>query len=236
MNNVPGIYKITCLANKRIYIGSSVELVTRLQRHRWEMKNNVHHNPILQASYNKHGAESFQYEVIEKCPRDALVEREQYWMDFYKAAERGTGFNVIPKADRSEMAEETKRKISEANKGKPKSPETRERMKQAQQNRSADWCKAISDGKKGSIFSPEHRENLSVAKLGQRVASNLKPCICVETGEYFDCLRDAEIRFDIKRGTLHAALKRGTRCQGKGFRYGDESERRQNAGADKAAA
>lgn len=219
MNNVPGVYRITCYGDSKVYIGSTKALVNRLQQHRWHLKNNRHHNPILQNAYNKYGPESFSYEVIERCREDELIEREQHWIDFYQAA---TSFNVVPRADRKEVSDETKRKISLAHLGKIKSPVTRERMREAQRKRTPEWNKAISDGKKGKSLSKEHREKLSEAKIGkipEGWKNQLKPCECVDTGQRFDSLREAERFFGIGVGTLHAALKRGSKCQGKLFRF-----------------
>jgi group I intron endonuclease len=216
MNNTPGIYKITCLSNKKIYIGSTVKLVNRIQQHKWHLKNNRHHNPILQSSYNKYGSDQFEYEIIESCDEKSLIQREQYWMDFYKAT---LGFNIVPRADRKKVSEETKKKISIANKGKKKSLKTRKKMSIAQSNRSLEWKKAISEGKKGKLFSEDHKEKLSMARIGKRHKNTLKACECLDTGDKFDCLRDAEKYFGINRGTLSAALSNGCKCQGKKFRF-----------------
>ena len=223
MNNVPGVYKITCLSNKKVYIGGTVTLVTRLQQHKWHLKNKRHHNPILQASYNKYGPDNFRYEIIERCQKEDLLDREQFWIDFYNAS---NSFNVIPRADRKDMPEEVKRKISLANKGRLKSPAAREHMRLAQQNRSPEWKKAISEGQKGKAFSAECRKKMSDAKKGKRFGV-LRPCECVDTKEVFVCLRDAERHFGIKIGTLHQALKNKCRCQGKIFRHKDEKNGRE---------
>jgi len=37
----------------------------------------------------KFGPENFTFEIIEKCSRDKLNEREDYWQEFYKAKEFG---------------------------------------------------------------------------------------------------------------------------------------------------
>lgn len=35
------------------------------------------------------GVENFSFEIVEKCDRAKLNEREVYWIDFYKAQEYG---------------------------------------------------------------------------------------------------------------------------------------------------
>lgn len=62
-----GIYKITCTASKKCYIGSSINIVRRFQTHIQELKGNRHINPILQNTYHKYGSESFIYEVVAEA-------------------------------------------------------------------------------------------------------------------------------------------------------------------------
>ena len=79
-----GIYKITCTANNKIYIGSSSNIYQRWHRHKSNFRLNVA-NKNIQNSYNKYGNDTFLFEIIEECLVDSLIEREQYWFDFYKA-------------------------------------------------------------------------------------------------------------------------------------------------------
>jgi len=179
-----GIYKITCLGNNKVYIGSAVWIKKRWSSHRTHLRQNIHHNPHLQNAFNLYGEKSFVYEVIEKCKKEKLIDREQYWIDKYNAFDKNTGFNVIPKADRSVMSEETKRKISLANKGRKKSAETRARMKAAQQNRSKEWCKNIGEGKLGHSLSEAHKKAISIAnkgkhKLGHPLSEACKKAISI---------------------------------------------------------
>src|SRR5229473_6154293 len=64
--NIPttsGIYKITCTANKRIYIGSAVNLRKRKNEHWNAFKRNQHHNRHLQRAWDKYGEQAFTFEV-----------------------------------------------------------------------------------------------------------------------------------------------------------------------------
>src|SRR5438105_13132870 len=47
-----GIYKITCTANKKIYIGSSINMRKRKKQHFDKLRLNGHDNPKLQAAWN----------------------------------------------------------------------------------------------------------------------------------------------------------------------------------------
>ena len=81
-----GIYKITNTVNGKFYIGSSVDLERRFNKHMGTLAKNTHANPILQRAWNKHGADKFTFEVIEECANDQKVcfEREQYYLDLLK--------------------------------------------------------------------------------------------------------------------------------------------------------
>jgi len=97
---VSGIYKMTCLPNGKIYIGSSEDVDKRIKVHFRRLKNNNHTNPHLQNAYNLYGANEFSLMVLEECERESLLEREQYWMDLTQCYNRKIGFNNCKKSDR----------------------------------------------------------------------------------------------------------------------------------------
>lgn len=76
-----GIYKIINQLNKDCYIGSSLNLRDRKSRHFRDLLNESHHSIILQRAVNKYGIDNFQFEIIEECEKENLLEREQYYLD-----------------------------------------------------------------------------------------------------------------------------------------------------------
>lgn len=78
-----GIYKITCLSNNKVYIGSSSNIEMRWHRHRSNLKLNKS-NPNLQNSFNKYGLQNIKFEVIEECDISVLIEREQHYANEYR--------------------------------------------------------------------------------------------------------------------------------------------------------
>jgi len=115
-----GIYKIKNNKNDKVYIGSSNNMERRFKDHARLLENNKHYNKYLQNAWNKY---DFFFEIIEIVEsEDILNEREQSWMDFYNSYDREYGYNIAPKADRTVIAEETKKRMSESRKGK-KRPE-----------------------------------------------------------------------------------------------------------------
>lgn len=76
-----GIYRIRNLINDKCYYGSSKNIEKRWKRHKSDLKNNHHHNIILQRSWNKYGKENFIFEIVEICENNELFEKEQIYLD-----------------------------------------------------------------------------------------------------------------------------------------------------------
>ncbi len=126
-----GVYRILCGKNKKFYIGSSFDMRSRWLHHKSALKRNDHPNPHLQNAYNKYGAESFIYEIIEDVETDMLVEREQFYLDSLDACNHKIGFNICRTAYSCfgvKHSEESKLKISRGNKGKKRTDECKERL------------------------------------------------------------------------------------------------------------
>jgi group I intron endonuclease len=80
-NPICGIYGITNKITKRVYVGKSVIVQARWNKHRKLLRLNKHHCSHLQRSWNKHGEESFHFSVLEICSRASLTVAEQRWLD-----------------------------------------------------------------------------------------------------------------------------------------------------------
>jgi group I intron endonuclease len=76
-----GIYRIKNLVNGKCYYGSSKQIEKRFDRHKRELKNNIHINCILQRAWDKYGEDNFLFEIVEKCDINVLLEREQRYLD-----------------------------------------------------------------------------------------------------------------------------------------------------------
>lgn len=87
-----GIYKITCIKNKRIYIGSAKNIKERWQRHLDDLRLKSHINIHLQRAFDKYRLSSFLFEIVEECEENVLLLREQFYLDTLKPYENG--FNI----------------------------------------------------------------------------------------------------------------------------------------------
>jgi group I intron endonuclease len=79
-----GIYLITNLLNNKKYVGSSVNIYNRYHTHKIKLKQKIHSNKHLEASYHKYGADNFIFEILEYCEKTELEFKEQYYIDFLK--------------------------------------------------------------------------------------------------------------------------------------------------------
>ncbi len=143
-----GIYKITCLSNGKIYIGSAFNLSNRMSTHKYTLKNNKHKNKHLQNAWNVYGEESFLFETLEIVENKKLIiEREQFYLDLYKPYDRSIGFNKAKIAGNTfgiKPSFETRTKQSEAAKKRIRGKLTEQQilnLKNRYKGKVAPWSK-----------------------------------------------------------------------------------------------
>jgi GIY-YIG catalytic domain len=56
----PGVYQIRCKRNGKFYVGSAVNLRTRWDTHRRDLRRGSHHNPYLQLAWKLYGEINFE--------------------------------------------------------------------------------------------------------------------------------------------------------------------------------
>lgn len=86
-----GIYKITNLLNKKIYIGCSKNIEHRWIAHKSEsiIETNPAYNYTIHKAFRKYGLDNFKFEIIEITEEKDLFEREKYWINKYNSYENG---------------------------------------------------------------------------------------------------------------------------------------------------
>ena len=72
-----GVYQINCKNSKEFYIGSAKDLNHRWNTHLYCLKNNKHHNIILQRKFNKYGEENFK-KITSDPPYPFSVSRTEH--------------------------------------------------------------------------------------------------------------------------------------------------------------
>ena len=84
VKKVRGIYKVTNKINGKVYIGQSVDIGRRWRQH-MTAEDDIYFHKAIQ----KYGVDNFIWEVIEKCKKSELDERESYWIEYYDSFNKG---------------------------------------------------------------------------------------------------------------------------------------------------
>lgn len=125
--NKPGVYLLKALNNKLLYIGSTNSLQNRRTSHMSSIKKGNAQKGCSRMIEAYYAGDFVTFEVIEIC--DNYVEREQYWLDFWRS--EGT-YQVINQfdADRrnSPSTDEFRAKMSEIRKTRWRDPVYRAHM------------------------------------------------------------------------------------------------------------
>lgn len=159
-----GIYKIENLVNGKVYIGSAVNLERRWWEHKTRLEAKTHPNKKLTNAWHKHGSDKFEFKVIIYCEPKDLIMYEQRCIDGFKAV--GEGYNLCPTAGSAlgiKRSEETKKRMSESQKGKPKSAEAatnsaKARLGSKRGAHSEQSKKKIGDALRGRTLGPQSEE------------------------------------------------------------------------------
>lgn len=183
-----GIYQIRNLVNGKRYVGSAVCVRKRWSEHRSDLRSGRHHSVALQRAWKRYGENSFEFLVVEICPKNELIQREQVHIDVRSE------YNICKKAGSSlgvKHSAEARAKMSarlmgnQRTKGRKYSREICERMAAPKRGRNLpprpeEWCRRISDAKKGKSVglgrevSAETREKIRKSLTGRKMPTSLR--------------------------------------------------------------
>lgn len=172
-----GIYRILNRNNGKFYVGSAVSLRQRWSVHKTALRAETHHNRHLQRSWNKHGPESFVFEVLERCQIDLLIGREQHWLDKLRPF-GDIGYNICERADSPLgviRSEETRKKLAVLN-ARPRkwTQKSRQKISDAHKGRNVTWGDKIGQALKGRKFTSETIEKMRKAQTGKKLSESTK--------------------------------------------------------------
>lgn len=180
-----GIYIIKNTINKKVYVGSAVNMYNRIYEHLRTLKHNEHKNKYLQNHYNKY-SNSFYFESLCFCNKEDLIIKEQFYIDLYQSFVRSKGFNI--------------NEIANSMFGFKHSENTK-----------LNWSKK----RKGVLFSDEAKKNMSLSKRGSKHSrSKLKEEDVLNIRQNNDGNRKytlkSSIKYNVSWSTINLILKRKT--------------------------
>lgn len=126
-----GVYLIRCVPTQKMYIGSSKNVRERWTQHKCLLNKGKHHSLKLQRAWDKYGANSFEFFVIEQNPAN-LIDAEQRWINNYDAF--NNGLNGCPIADKPRAESET-----------PKTKSIKIRLEDWEYQKYYEWAEAYGD-------------------------------------------------------------------------------------------
>lgn len=210
MGRVSGIYLITNLTNGKVYVGMSSNTRQRWVDHRKKLRNRTHANPHLQSAWAMYGERSFRFEVLQvESDLTKLPELEQGYINNLRALDPAHGYNMCSgglvnyirspetlarmsaaQKGHTRMTPEVRAKVSASKmgqgKGRVKSPDEIEHLRQAHARRAVDpdgykfhrspeWLSKISTARKGVPWTPARWEaHLKQTNSPRRTASVVK--------------------------------------------------------------
>lgn len=212
-----GIYKITSPSG-RIYIGQSIDIETRWSLYRlMHCKNQV----ALYRSFVKHGVGNHIFEVLEECDISLLNERERYYQDLFNVLSFGLNCKLTTTKDKSgKSSEATKEKMRNSmmgkNKGIKRSRESVNKMIKTSTGKKRTnefklWLSDFRKGDKNPMFGKKVKESskqLQRDKLSGDKNYLSKPIINLQTGVFYECLREAGDSIGMDKRMVHQNITR----------------------------
>lgn len=94
VNTICGVYKITNQKTQQCYIGQAVDVGKRWKDHaKYGLGIDTPQNNKLYQSIQEYGLVNFSFELLEKCPKEQLNEKEKYYINLYQSYEYGFNSN-----------------------------------------------------------------------------------------------------------------------------------------------
>jgi group I intron endonuclease len=182
-----GVYCIRNLITGEFYIGSAaIGFVVRWNQHRSHLRRNKHRNYRLQAAWRFYGESSFRFAVVEECPPEKCIEREQWFIDIFDPAYNICRVAGAVMAGRS-LSPAHRAKIGAANRGHAVSPEVRAKLRAFNLGRKAspETCAKLSACHMGNKYclgykhDAAFRAKVSAATLGRKRSPETRARMCI---------------------------------------------------------
>lgn len=228
------VYIHTNKINGKKYIG-----ITGIKpEKRWKNGKGYHSssnkNLHFSNAINKYGWDNFEHIILyEGLTQSEACNKEIELIALYDTINPSVGYNIYKGGTCNPMKEETKAKISKANKGRKWSEESKRKFSASLLGKphphTAEQDRKISEAKKGYRHTLATKAKISKSHKGikpnedtrKKISLNSarnKAVICIETNEEYYCAREAG-RVKNVSGTSISAVCRGKRKTAGGYHW-----------------
>jgi group I intron endonuclease len=166
----PGVYFIINLSNKKFYVGSSKNVYKRKLNHFQHLFNDKHNNDFLQKAFNKK-PDQFNFYVYQYC--DNFLEVEQTFLDQFSKNDK-VCYNLSRTAIRKSPSEETKQRVLEQAKARPKTNIKKEKaMSERGRKILSDKLKEMHK-RSPEIFEKARKKSVEIERETHQVSDKIK--------------------------------------------------------------
>lgn len=229
--NVPCVYALLNSSTSECYIGSTGKLVPRIQKHLRDLTLQKHVSKKMQLAWDSHNADFLILVLKIVADKEVRLDTEQYYIDTlspafntYKNSRSGKG-HVVSEETRKRQSEALKGRthseqaralLSEAHKGKVVSEETRKRQSEAAKRRqpaSEHTRKLISEALTGRKRTDEMKARMSKAQKGKIISESTKRLLReVNKGRVASLEEKASRAAGVKATYDSGHIRKGTKC------------------------
>ena len=183
------------------YIG----ITSQRPESRWKNGLGYHQSPHFWAAIQKYGWDAFRHEIVfSGLTREEAEAKEVELIAKYRTTQREYGYNAAAGGNTTrgyKIPEEGRRNISAAHLGKRHTRETCEKMS------------AKRKGAGNAFYGKHHTIDTIIANVR---AHGGRPVLCVETGEVFVSLGEAERRTGVNRYQISGCCRNSPSCRSAG--------------------
>ena len=160
-----GIYCITNKTTGKMYIGQSIHIEQRFKEH----IRYGNDKSYIDRSIKKHGEDAFDFNILLECDETQLCSEEHKFIKLFGTYKEG--YNLTWGGEIAiSKSPEIRKKISQANKGRKHTEESKKKMSEARKGK----CKGENHPMYGKHHSEETKEKLRQINLGKKLSEETK--------------------------------------------------------------